>query len=65
MALFLYLNNAVSKTELQNTLVEYSLFTGKPKPANIADFRKTVLDIEKNLLQITNKQICRGAKKTA
>ena len=56
-ALLLYLNNAVSKTELQNTVVEYSLFTGKAKQANLAEFRKTVLDIEKNILQITDKQI--------
>jgi len=62
-ALFLYLNNAISKTELQNTFVEYSLFSGKAKPANLAGFRKTVLDIEENILQITNKQICRDIKK--
>jgi hypothetical protein len=62
MALLLYLNNAVSKTELQNTVVEYSLFTGKAKQANLAEFRKTVLDIEKNILQITDKQIYREVK---
>jgi len=32
-------------------------------PANLAGFRKTVLDIEKNILQIANKQICRDVKK--
>ena len=62
-ALHLYLDNAISKTELQNTVVEYSLFTGKSKPANFAEFRKTVLEIEKNIMQITNKQICRDVKK--
>jgi len=61
-AFHLYLDNAISKTELQNTVVEYSLFTGKAKPANLAEFRKTVLEIEKNILQITNKQICRDIK---
>ena len=62
MALFLYLNHAISKTELENTFVEYSLFSGKPKPANLAAFRKTVLDIEKNILKITEKQISRSIK---
>jgi len=61
-ALHLYLDNVISKTELQNTIVEYSLFTGKAKPANLAEFRKTVLEIEKNILQIANKQICRSIK---
>jgi hypothetical protein len=64
MALYSYLDNAISKTELQNTFVEYSLFSGKSKPANFTKFRKTVLDIEKNILQITNKQICRDVKKS-
>jgi len=62
-ALHLYLDNTISKTELQNTVVEYSLFTGKSKPANLAEFRKTVLEIEKNIMQITNKQIYRDIKK--
>jgi len=39
------------------------LFTGKIKPANFAEFRKTVLDIEKNISLITNKQILRYIKK--
>jgi hypothetical protein len=62
MALFLYLNDAISKTELQNTIVEYSLFSGKTKPANLAAFRKTILEIEKVILQITNKQLYREIK---
>ena len=61
-ALYLYLNNAISKAELQHTFVEYSLFSGKAKAANLAIFRKTVLEIEKNILQITNKQIYRNVK---
>ena len=56
MALFLYLNNAISKTVLQKTFVEYSLFTGNSKPANIAEFRKVVIEIEKVVSQIANKQ---------
>lgn len=63
MALFLYLDNDISKTELQNIFVEYSLFSGTTKPANIAKFRKVVLDIEKNILQIANKQIWRKINK--
>ena len=62
MVLFLYLNNAISKTELQNAFVEYSLFTGKPEPADIAEFRKVVLEIEEVILQIANKQINRNIK---
>ena len=62
MALLLYLNDSISKTELQNTFVEYSLFTGKAEPADIAEFRKTILEIENNILQIANKQIERSAK---
>ena len=62
-ALYLYLNNAISKTELQNAFVEYSLFTGKPKPANLAHFKKTVLEIEKTILEISNKQINRSIRK--
>jgi len=61
-ALYLYLENAISKTELQKAFVEYSLFSGKAKPANLAGFRKTVRDIEKNILEIANKQICRNVK---
>ena len=62
-ALFLYLNNAISKTELQNIFVEYSLFSGKAKPANLAEFRKVVSEIEKKIIEISNKQICREIKK--
>ena len=62
MSLFLYLNNAISKTELQNTFVEYSLFSGKTKPANLIEFRKTILEIEKVISQIANKQINRLSK---
>ncbi|MDR0714066.1 MAG: hypothetical protein LBF89_07410, partial [Bacteroidales bacterium] len=50
-ALFLYLNKAISKMELQNAFIEYSLFSGKPKPANIHEFRKTVIEIEANIMQ--------------
>ena len=59
IALFLYLNKSISKDELQNTFVEYSLFTGKPEPADIVEFRKVVLEIEKVISQINNKQINR------
>ena len=62
LALLLYLNKSISKTELQKVFVEFS-FSGKAKPANIAGFRKTVLDIENTILQISNKQINRGIKK--
>jgi hypothetical protein len=61
-ALFLYLNDTISKTELQITFFEYSLFTGKAKPANLAQFRKTILEIERIILEIANKQICRSIR---
>jgi hypothetical protein len=38
------------------------LFSGKVKPGNLTEFRKTVLEIEKNILQIANKQIYRDIK---
>jgi hypothetical protein len=63
MALFLYLDKAISKAKLQAAFVEYSLFSGKAKPANIAEFRKTVLDIEKTVWKIMNKQLCREVRK--
>ena len=63
MALFLYLNNAISKTELQKTFVEYSMFTGKPKPADIAQFRKVIIEIEELVSQIANKQTNREIKR--
>ena len=61
-AMYLYLNNSISKTELQNSFIEYSLFTGKSKPANFAVFRKIVLEIERVVLEIANKQINRYIK---
>jgi len=38
------------------------LFSGKTKPANHAEFRKAILEIEKVILQIANKQIYRDVK---
>jgi len=64
MAMFSYLENDISKVELQNTFVEISLFSGKATPANFAKFRKIVLEIETNILQITNKQIYRNIKQS-
>jgi hypothetical protein len=63
MALFAYINKAISKEELQIAFVEYSLSTGKPKPANVALFRKTIMEIEEVILQISNKQISRSLTK--
>ena len=62
MALFLYLNNSISKTKLQNIFVEYSLFTGEIKPANLTLFVKTIWEVEKMILEIANKQINREIK---
>jgi len=62
-ALFLYVNDVISKTELQNAFVEYSFFTGKAQPANLAGFKKTILEIEKNILEIADKQVNRDFRK--
>ena len=62
-ALSAYLDDLISKIEVQNAFVEYSLFTGKPRPADIAEFRKVVVEIEESILQITNKQLSREMKK--
>ena len=63
LALHLYLENEISKRELQNRIFEISLFEGKIKPANVAMFRETILDIEKNILQIASKQLHREVKR--
>lgn len=63
MAYYLYLENAISKTDLQKSFVEFSLFSGKTKPANFIKFKKTVLEIEKIIMEITKKQIYREIKK--
>jgi len=62
-ALNAYLDDSISKIEVQNAFVEYSLFTGKPRPADIAEFRKVVVEIEESILEITNKQLSREMKK--
>jgi hypothetical protein len=59
-ALLLYVNDVIAKAELRKILVEYSLFTGKARPADLAEFRKTVLEIEKTVSQIAHKQACRA-----
>jgi len=59
MAFFLYLNNNITKKELQNTFVEFNMFSGKPKPANFAKFRKIILQIENKIAEITIKQYIR------
>jgi len=63
MALFLYLNHAISKKDLQNAFVEFSFLSGKPKPANVAEFRKTIIEIENVIAQIACKQTNREEKK--
>ena len=62
-ALSLYLDNSISKTKLQKNFVEYSFVTGKYEPADIAEFRKVVIEIEESILQITNKQMNREMKR--
>jgi len=58
-AFLLYLNKSISKTQLQNSFVEFTI-SGKTKPANFAMFRKVILDIEKTMEQIKKKQMSRS-----
>jgi hypothetical protein len=63
VALLLYIQNDISKEELQNTFVKYSLFSGEAKPTNIQVFRKTVLEIEQVIAEISHKQLVRSLLK--
>jgi hypothetical protein len=63
-AIFLYLHGEITKAELQATVVEYSLFSGKAVPPHLSLFRKTLLEIEKTLAQIEQKQLAREIKRT-
>lgn len=63
MSLFFYLNHAISKAELQDSFVEFSLFSGKPKPAKLSTFLKTILEIEEIISEIAYKQTCRSIPK--
>jgi hypothetical protein len=63
LALYLYMEKVISKTEFHEAFVEYSLFSGKPKPANRAAFVKTILEIEMLIAEIAHKQINREIKK--
>ena len=58
-----YLNNVISKTELEQRFVEFNIITLKPHPANIAMFRKTLLEIEALILNIKIKQLMRACIK--
>ncbi|MDR1742374.1 MAG: hypothetical protein LBR48_00960 [Dysgonamonadaceae bacterium] len=63
-AIFLYQHEEITKAELQATMVEYSLFSGKTVPPHLCLFRKTLLDIEQTLAQIERKQLARKIKRT-
>ena len=66
---FLYDRDEMSDTvlnygsTLQSAFVEYSFFTGKAQPANLTGFKKTILDIERNILEIADKQVNRNFRK--
>ena len=55
MALYLYLNERLSKKELWDAYFDKS-YSKEYKPASIAEFRKTLLDIEKEVEEIENMQ---------
>ena len=61
-ALYLYLKKEITKKQLQASLVEYSLFTGKSKPVNMARFRRDMAEIERVIAGIYFKQLNRKAK---
>ena len=61
-SLYLYLCKTITKKQLQSHLVEYSLFTGKVTPANMARFRKNMAEIERLITDIHFKQLNRKFK---
>ena len=56
MAIYLYLNQRISKKELHDAYFDKSYLKAH-KPASIAEFRKTLLDIEKEIEEIENLEI--------
>ncbi|MDR2407818.1 MAG: hypothetical protein LBE13_06875 [Bacteroidales bacterium] len=62
ISLLLYLNKELTKEQLHANLVEYSLFTGKSNPANMAHFRKNMVEIETVINEIHCKQLNRRIK---
>ena len=61
-SLYQYLEQKITKRQLQASLVEYSLFTGKSIPANMARFRKDMIEIERVITDIYCKQLNRKGK---
>jgi hypothetical protein len=55
-SLCLYVYDKISKTKLQSVFVEYSFSSGKEEPANLALFRKDIIEIEDKISQISDKQ---------
>jgi hypothetical protein len=53
------LQKEITKEQLRANLVEYSLFTGKSTPGNMARFRKDMIEIEKVISEIHHKQLIR------
>jgi hypothetical protein len=62
ISLLLYLNREITKEQLHANLVEYSLFTGKTTPANMAHYRKDMVEIERVINEIHYKQLIRKNK---
>lgn len=58
-ALYGYLDGTLSKREMKDRLVEYSLFTGKSSPADMRLFRRSIIRIEALLDEIMTKQSSR------
>ena len=59
-ALYKYLNCDISKKDLINSFVEYSLFDGKTTPACLPLFRRSIIRIEKLIDEILVKQATRS-----
>ena len=53
MAIYLYLNERLSKKELMDAYFDKE-YPKEQKPASLAEFRKTFLDIEKEIEEIEN-----------
>lgn len=54
-----YIQRSITKEQLQKSLVEYSIFTGGCKKADLRFFRKTLIETERLLNEIQEKQIAR------
>lgn len=61
-AVYKYLDGAISKEDLKESFVEYSIFGGKATPARLRLFRRSIIQIERLIDEIMTKQAVRCGK---